>query len=115
MPTLLVQSRDVHRPSIIQPTGSLNAQNVAQFFDEVNRVVAHSPHSYVLVDMKRVDNIDSAGLMALVSAFRLAQTANKRFLVCSVTRTVRMILELTQLDEVLEIVENPLDISEALS
>ena len=56
--------------------------------------------------MHQVEFIDSAGLMAIVSAFRLAQRLNKKLSVCCLSPSVRIIFELTQLDRALEIYEN---------
>ncbi len=53
--------------------------------------------------MGQVESIDSAGLMVLVSALSMAQRLNKRLSLCSVSHSVRMIFELTQLDKVFEI------------
>jgi len=43
------------------------------------------------------------GLMALVTAFRLAQSQEKSFNICSIPPSVKIIFELTQLDRVLSI------------
>ena len=50
--------------------------------------------------------MDSAGLMALIEAFRLAQELEKELSICSVAPSVRMIFELTQLDRVFDIFDS---------
>ena len=62
--------------------------------------------SILLIDMKQVEFLDSAGLMVLISAYRLAIELDRRLSFCSVTPSVRMIFELTQLDKKFEIFEN---------
>lgn len=104
---LLAQESSSLQAAIVSPEGSLNADNAAQFHQQLRRAVLSPQYSSLLVNMERVDLIDSAGLMVLVSALRLAKNANKRLLMCSVSQSVRMILELTRLDHVLEIIENP--------
>lgn len=89
---------------VIQPEGTLNATTVMHFHHQINTAVASSYHPSLLIDMQYVDQIDSAGLMALVLAFKLAKKFDKQLSLCSLSHTVRMILELTQLDRVLEIV-----------
>lgn len=91
--------------TIIQPSGHINAANAAEFQQQLTAAVK-SAQSAILVDMSRVETLDSAGLMSLVSAFRLAQGLKQRFSLCSVAPSIRMIFELTQLDAAFEIFEN---------
>lgn len=91
--------------TIIQPSGHINASNSAEFQRQLTSAVA-SAKSAVLVDMQRVESLDSAGLMSLITAFRLAQRLQRRFGICSVAPAIRIIFELTQLDEAFEIFEN---------
>lgn len=108
MQTILIRPQETHleTAAILQPQGSLSDNSVIWFLNQVNAAVT-SEHSSVVIDMNQVDLIDSVGLMAIVNAMKLAQTANKRFCLCSVPRSVCMVLELAQLDSVLEIFESP--------
>lgn len=91
--------------TIVQPFGHINAANAAEFQRQLTSAVTSAQHA-VLVDMQRVESLDSAGLMSLVCAFRLAQSLHRRFSLCCVSPTIRMIFELTQLDGAFEIFEN---------
>lgn len=88
---------------VVQPCGPINASTLKRQLEET--VFSHE-HSSLLIDMSRVDSLDSDGLMALVSALTLAQRLNKRFGLCGISPSIRIILELTQLDRVFEIVEH---------
>lgn len=66
------------------------------------RALLHANSSGVVLHCAQVELLDSAGLVALVNAYRLAQKKNKRLVLSQVSPTVRMVLELTQLDRVLE-------------
>ena len=92
--------------TIVQPQGHLNAANAAEFRQQLTAAVASDPSAVVLVDMEQLDSMDSAGLMTLVSALNLAQTQNQRFSLCSLSPSIRIIFELTQLDRVFEIFES---------
>ncbi len=92
--------------AIVQPVGSLNSGNAITFQHQLNAAVLSEQHSSLLVDMGQVESIDSAGLMALVSALSMSQRLNKRFSLCSVSRSVKIIFELTQLDRVFEILDS---------
>ncbi|PSB26839.1 STAS domain-containing protein [Stenomitos frigidus] len=91
--------------AVIQPLGSLHSGNITTFQYQLNAAVLSEKHSSLLVDMAQVESIDSDGLMALVAALSLSQRLNKRFSLCSISHSVRIILELTQLDRVFEILE----------
>jgi len=96
------------RPNIIkiQPQGHVNASNAPEFQRQLTTAISSTQDSIVLVDMAQVESLDSAGLMALVSALRMAHNLNRRFSLCSVSPSLRIIFELTQLDKVFEIFEN---------
>jgi anti-sigma B factor antagonist len=92
--------------AILEPSGYITAANAANFQQELTRIVASHGNSTFLLDMHDVEFLDSAGLMAVVSAYSLAQSLGKRFSLCSLEPSVRIIFELTQLDNALEIFEN---------
>ncbi len=102
-----ISQEEIAQAAVIQLSGPLDAETTVQFHLQLNASVESSHYSSLLIDMRHVERIDSAGLMALVTACQLAKLSNKRFCLCSVSPCVRMILELTQLDRVLEILENP--------
>jgi anti-anti-sigma factor len=91
--------------TVIQPSGSLSATEAIEFQQQLNAAVLSDESTHLLVDLGKVELIDSTGLMALVSALTTAQRLNKRLGLCAVSHSVRMILELTQLDRVFEIFE----------
>ena len=92
--------------TVFHAKGYVNAANAGGFQRELAASVAAPDVSILLVDMGQVEYIDSAGLMTLVSALKLANRLGRRFSICSVSPAVRMIFELTQLDRVFEIFEN---------
>lgn len=92
--------------SIVRPYGHLNAANAANFQTQLTAAVHVEHTSTILVDMSQVESLDSAGLMALVSASNLANARQKRLNLCAVPVSIRIIFELTQLDRVFEIFEN---------
>nr|WP_267384774.1 STAS domain-containing protein [Cyanobacterium sp. uoEpiScrs1] len=95
-----------HELAIIEPIGYITAANAANFQQELTQTITSSKHSTFLIDMHSVGFLDSAGLMALVYVYSLAESLGKRFSMCSLDPSVRIIFELTQLDKALEIFEN---------
>jgi len=91
---------------VIRLSGPLNASNASEFQYQVTTAVGKARQTTVLIDMEQVELLDSAGLMALVYSLRQAQALNHRFSLCSVSPSIRIIFELTQLDRVFEMFEN---------
>ncbi|ARV61383.1 anti-anti-sigma factor [Nostocales cyanobacterium HT-58-2] len=96
---------DYPKITVISPQGCLNATNALEFETNLTKALAKDGISILLVDLESVESIDSVGLMALVSALKLAQKLGKRFSLCSVSPSLKIIFELTQLDRVFEICE----------
>jgi anti-sigma B factor antagonist len=92
--------------TVIRPCGHINASTATAFQEELIASVSSEHNSALLVDMSQVESLDSAGLMALVSALTLAQQMEKPFSLCSVAPSIRIIFELTQLDRVFEIFDH---------
>lgn len=90
----------------IEPQGNVSAANASELQSQLNNLVMSEEKSILLVDMKRVEFMDSAGLMVLVEAMCQARDRGLRFILCSLNESVRMIFELTQLDRVFEIFDS---------
>ena len=86
-----------------KPEGFLSAANASDFLERLKVELTSSTDSAMLVNMEAVEFMDSAGLTALIKAFRLAQSLGRRFGICSLAPSVRIMFELTQLDKVFEI------------
>lgn len=89
-----------------RPEGYLSAANASDFLERLTVEVRSSVDSALLVNMEAVEFMDSAGLMALIKAFRLAESLGRRFGICSIAPSVRIMFELTQLDKAFEIFED---------
>ncbi|MBW4591378.1 MAG: STAS domain-containing protein [Brasilonema angustatum HA4187-MV1] len=96
---------DYPKITVISPQGCLNATNALEFETNITKALSQDGISLLLVDLEYVESLDSAGLMALVSALKLSQKLERRFSLCSVSPCLRIIFEMTQLDRVFEIFE----------
>lgn len=92
--------------AIVQAQGSLNASNAQDFHLSLVERIQCDKSAGLVVDMSQVESLDSAGLISLVSALKQARQLSKRFCLCAVPPTIRIIFELTQLDRVFEMVED---------
>jgi len=90
---------------VVQPCGALNAANAHALQTQLSERISADASAGLMVDMSQVESLDSAGLVSLIATLRLARTLSKRFCLCSVPPSIRIVFELTQLDQVFEFVE----------
>ena len=91
--------------TVVQPSGALNAANAHRLHTQLSEHISSDHSVGLMVDMRHVESLDSAGLVSLISALRMARNLSKRFCLCSVPPSIRIVFELTQLDQVFEFVE----------
>ena len=86
--------------------GELDIASSEGLENELAAIEADSPGTLVL-DLRRVEFIDSTGLRALVAADERARSEGRRLAVVRGPNAVERLLALTQLDQRLEIVDDP--------
>jgi len=91
--------------TIIRLNGEITATTVITLQQQFVESLSAQACDSLLIDMSRVEALDSAGLMLLVSTLTLAQRLGKQFSLFGVSPSVRIIFELTQLDRVFNILE----------
>lgn len=96
--------------TVIHLQGFLNATNALEIERDLTTALVQDGVSTLLVDLAAVESLDSSGLMALVSALKVAQSLGKSFKLYSVSPSIRIIFELTQLDEVFDLFEQKVEL-----
>jgi anti-sigma B factor antagonist len=97
---------------VIQPSLPLSASVGKDWHNHLSEQVISGRAETLMVDMSEMHFLDNAGLVSLLTARRLAHHRQKRLCLCSVPPSIRMVLELAQLDHLFEIVE-PLPLQQA--
>ncbi|MEB3293771.1 MAG: STAS domain-containing protein [Synechococcales bacterium] len=99
----------LNRPQsyVIRPQGSVDTSNAKELQEHLAHIMSSSSYDALVVDMSQINSMDSSGLMALVSTFRLARKLNKRFSVCSLPAPIRIMFEVSQLDRAIEVIDYP--------
>ena len=92
--------------TVISPQGTLNALNALEFEQELTKALTQEKKTHLLINLEQVELFDNAGLMALVSAFKLSHKMERGFGLCGVGPSIKIIFELTQLDRVFQIFVN---------
>ena len=87
-------------------TGELDIANADGLEQQLAAAEVDSPATLVL-DLRRVEFIDSTGLRTLVSADERAREQGRRLAVVCGPNAVARILEVTQLDQRLHVVDDP--------
>lgn len=90
---------------VLQPQGRLDSESGIVLREQLADIVPQSQDLWV-IDLARVDFMDSSGLVALATGLKAARQSGCRLILCNVQAPVRIVLELTGLDEVFEIFES---------
>lgn len=97
-------SRDVQNViKILHSPDNWDTDKVSQFTREVESIVEAGVKTIVL-DLKNVTFMSSAGLMTLVSILKPIREANGKLLIRSANEQIRMLFEITGLDQVCEFI-----------
>jgi len=99
--------------TVIRPSGTLNATNASEFEQEITTALTQNGNTILLVDLEKVDSMDSAGLMVLVSGHKLSQKLGHRLVLGKISPAVKIILEVTQLDQVFEVFAGQIELEAA--
>lgn len=88
--------------TLFKPEGRMDLQGGNALSEQIASVIPQAEQLWV-VDLAKVDFMDSSGLVSLVKGLKTARQYNCRLVLCNVSSPVRLVLELTHLDSVFEI------------
>ncbi len=91
---------------LVALAGELDIVNAPRLEAELETLEAGSPGTLIL-DLRGLAFIDSTGLRALMAAHERARSAGRRMVVVRGAKAVDRVLSVTQLDQRLEIVDDP--------
>jgi anti-sigma B factor antagonist len=91
---------------VLQPSGILNATSGNQLRHDINDIVLSEKNVIILIDLKNVNFADSSGLGTLVSAMQIIKSSGNQLFICSVNDQVRILFELTRMNNVFKIFTN---------
>jgi anti-anti-sigma factor len=87
-------------------SGELDLRRAYSFDEELRRIEADHPPVIVL-DLRRLDFLDSAGLGRVLACHRRARRDKRRLVIARSPGAVQRVLALAALDDILEIVDRP--------
>jgi anti-anti-sigma factor len=106
MPPLDVTTEQRPGQARVVLIGELDIATTDELEKQLAAIEVDSPGTLVL-DLRRVDFIDSTGLRALIAADERARSEGRRLAVVRGPNAVARLLTVTQLDQRLEIVDDP--------
>jgi anti-sigma B factor antagonist len=86
--------------------GELDIASAPQFEEGLAKLEGNNPGVLVL-DLRGLEFIDSTGLRAVITADERARSTGRRFVIVRGTAAVERVFSVTQLDQRLEIVDDP--------
>ncbi len=100
-----IATRQSGNATIVDVTGDITLYSSPEMRKVLLKLLreAHSPH--VVVNMKSVKYIDSAGVASLVEGLKVSRDLKSRFALYGLSRAAREVLELTRLIRVFEVHE----------
>jgi len=94
-----------HEEIILQPQGRLDMAG-SEALQQQWATLAPRRYKVWIIDMSRIEFIDSSGLVALVAGLNMAAESGTKLLLCGLRPPARLIFEITQLDQAFTIFEN---------
>jgi len=95
-------SRNMGKVKILELTGSFDRLNVEPVRQWIENAIASDP-AFLVVNLNKVDFLDSSALAILVSGLKKARQQRGDLRICGLRQSVRLLFELTRLDKVFEI------------
>jgi anti-anti-sigma factor len=89
---------------VVQSPDILDSSQATQFTREIENLIKTGV-KIVLLDLKNVTFLSSSGLMALVSLLKAVQSAGCELFIYSSSEQVRMLFEMTGLEQVFNSLE----------
>ena len=107
-----INIRHVGRGSVIQPVGDVDMSSSPQLRDTILDLLQDRSGTKIVVNMEKVNYIDSSGIASLVEGLQIARRRKAKLCLAGLNEGPRYVLELTRLLDIFEV--HPSE-SEALS
>lgn len=90
---------------VLSPSGILDSTQATAISAQVSKALEAGAKT-LLIDLEETTFVDSSGLGTLVSALKRTREKGCEMAVCSINPQVKMLFELTSMDQVFAIYEN---------
>ncbi len=90
---------------VLEPAGILDSTKAEEFRQTVDQLLKEGAE-VVLIDLQDISFIDSSGLGTLVVLLKKVRSMGRKLCICSINDQVRMLFELTNMDQVFDLYTN---------
>ena len=105
MTDLDITTRDREGGAVVELSGELDIASAPKLDEEVARLEGEG-HALIVIDLRRLEFMDSSGLRALLAADTRARTRGGRLVIVRGDERIQRVLRITRLDERLELVDD---------
>lgn len=87
--------------AVVQPSGVFDGSQAGSLRQAIEDRLA--TNKVILLDLQEVNFMDSSGLGVIVAALKTVRSAGAQLYLCSLNQQVKMLFELTSVDQVFEL------------
>lgn len=89
----LIENKNI----IVRTSGNIDLSNINEFISVIERAVRKSPEGFI-IDLSGSTYIDSAGIQAILGAFRDLRSTNGRLALVVTGKNMKEIIDIVHLD-----------------
>jgi anti-sigma B factor antagonist len=93
--------------AVIALSGELDLSGTPALDEEIERLAAAEGVERVVLDLRKLEFLDSSGLRSVALAQRRLKAAGRQFVLVRGHETVQRVFEITRMDERLRFVDSP--------
>ncbi len=90
---------------VISAAGQVHGMNARKFHDNLYKEII-VPNNLVVLDLEKLSYINSAGLRSILIVAKTLQAKNARFVLCSLSDSVKEIFKTAGFDKIIEMFES---------
>lgn len=109
-----MQSDHIKGVLVISAAGQVHGMNAREFHDNLYKEIIAS-NNFVVLDLEKLSYINSAGLRSILLVGKTLQGRNTRFVLCSLSDSVKEIFKIAGFDRILEMFESRSDAIAAIT
>ena len=102
---LQIDIEELNNAQIIKPVGDIDLSKSADL-RAVIKIAIESSVDLIVIDLQHVNYMDSSGVATLIEGLQLSRTIYKELVLCSLTKNVEAVIQLSKLDQIFDIYLN---------
>ncbi|MFC1671109.1 STAS domain-containing protein [Spirochaetota bacterium] len=103
------KNKTIGNISVIYPGGRLNVNLTTDIEEEINLIFEEMPLNHLIVNLRDVEYLSSDCIRLFVSQMRDLNLAKREFILCNLSKTVKKILQIVELQDRFNLFDNEED------